>query len=182
MNIHIPGLRNSNSEHWQSCWEEQFPNEFKRVNQENWANPERVSWVTQIEDSLQKFDLKDVVLIGHSVGCASILHWYKTYQKKVKGVLLVAPSDVDHPKYPKYISGFSPMPIHKLPFPSTVVYSSNDTVVTSDRAKYFANQWGSKCVELKNAGHIEGASGYVKWDYGLELIKELREGKITLPK
>jgi predicted alpha/beta hydrolase family esterase len=32
----VPGLGSSGTNHWQTLWEKQYPNNFKRVEQENW--------------------------------------------------------------------------------------------------------------------------------------------------
>ena len=69
--------------------------------------------------------------------------------------------------------GFSPIPLIKLPFPSIVVTSTNDFFVTVDRAKQFAEAWGSEFVNIGEAGHINVASGFGDWDEGLEILKKL---------
>lgn len=127
-----------------------------------------------MEEELKRFDYGQLVLIGHSVGCVTIIKWFERYGHSIAGALLVAPSDVDKPSYPSYITGFNPMPTHKLPFPSVVVASTNDHVVELERARQFASDWGSELVKLENAGHIESKSGFGKWDLGLELIARIR--------
>lgn len=171
--LNVPGLRNSSPGHWQSLWEKNDPEHFQRIAQEDWESPTCGPWTAQIDQYLKPLSLKDVILVGHSVGCAAIIHWYFKYKKIVKGVLLVAPSDVESSSYPKYIRGFSPLPLHKLPFPSIVVASTNDHVVHLDRAQHFANLWGSKLVVLEEAGHIEEKNGFGAWPQGLELLQEL---------
>lgn len=173
MYFNIPGLRNSDASHWQSIWENKYPKQFRRIQQHNWHEPECSSWVQQIEATLSGERLENAVPIGHSVGCAAIVQWFARYGKPVKGALLVAPSDVDRPGYPSYILGFSPMPLEKLPFKSIVVASTNDHVVDLERARYFANCWGSELEILPNAGHIEGSSGYGNWEKGQELLRRL---------
>ncbi len=174
MNILIPGLRNSDEDHWQSIWEREYPGKFFRVVQADWENPDCDTWTARIEETLKHFDHEELVLIGHSVGCVTIIKWAEKYGRTIKGALFVAPSDVDKPNYPKYITGFSPMPETELPFPSIVVASTNDHVVELERARLFANNWGSEFVELENAGHIESKSGFGKWDLGLELIERIK--------
>ncbi|WP_299707923.1 alpha/beta fold hydrolase [uncultured Pontibacter sp.] len=173
MYINIPGLYNSDKEHWQTIWENEYPDEFLRVVQSDWQNPTCDEWINRIEEELQQFDYGQLILIGHSVGCVTIIKWFEKYGHQIKGALFVAPSDVDKPGYPKYITGFSPMPERKLPFPSIVVASSNDHVVAIERARLFASNWGGEFVELENAGHIETKSGFGKWDFGLELLKKI---------
>lgn len=170
----VPGLRNSAPGHWQSIWEKNHPADFSRISQLNWQEPECAAWIQKIEQDLRQEDLKQAILIGHSVGCAALIHWHKKFRHTVKGMLLVAPSDVERPDYPSYIKGFSPLPLEKLPFKTVVVASTNDHVVDLDRARYFAQCWGSELVTLENAGHIEGKSGYGEWIEGFELLKGLR--------
>jgi len=134
----IPGLRDSGPDHWQSHWERLRPGEIRRIRQSDWANPDMETWIKQIQAMTKGMDSKSLVFIGHSVGCAAIIHWFKRYQRPLNGALLVAPSDVDRPDYPAYITGFHPLPMEKLPFPSIVVARSNDHVVSLKRAQEMA--------------------------------------------
>lgn len=65
------------------------------------------------------------------------------------------------------------MPLEHLPFRSLVVASSNDPYVTIDRARLFANSWGSEYVEINDAGHINASSRLGMWDVGLALLEHL---------
>lgn len=174
-NINIPGLRNSDTGHWQTDWETRFPESFQRVHQLSWEQPDKGLWTNAIEESLADSNHQDLILIGHSVGCATIMHWHKDFHHRIKAALLVAPSDVDRLGFPKYITGFSPMPLDLLPFPSIVVASTDDHVVSIERAEYFAENWGSDFVTIENAGHIETKSGFGKWEEGLGLVWKLRK-------
>jgi uncharacterized protein len=168
----IPGLGNSGPEHWQTYFEESGP-QFHRIQQEEWDAPSCESWVQRIEEEVQKFDLSEVVLIGHSLGCTAIAHWAKRLGKTIKGALLVAPSDIENPVYTFPAVGFSPIPLERIPFPTMVVASTDDPWVSFERASFFASTWGSEFVSLGPAGHINVASGHTKWDEGLELLKLL---------
>ena len=174
MNIIIPGIHGSDEKHWQSLWEREFPTMFHRVVQADWNNPDCDTWTLQIEQDLSLYSHGQLILIGHSVGCATIIHWLKRFDHRVKGVLLIAPSDVDRYGYPPYITGFSPMPLERLSCPGIVVASSNDHVVNIERARHFSDCWGCEFVELDSAGHIEPKSGFGEWPFGLELLKRLQ--------
>jgi serine hydrolase len=50
------------------------------------------------------------------------------------------------------------------------VASTNDEYVTIDRARAFADAWGSRLVLIGDAGHINGASGYGPWPEGEEML------------
>ena len=87
--------------------------------------------------------------------------------------MLVAPADPEGENFPEEPTGFSPMPLSALPFPTITVISTTDKYVTVDRAELFAKSWGSKLVIIPDAGHINISAGYGKWDFGLELLKKL---------
>ncbi len=173
----IPGLRNSGPDHWQSIWEAQYPERFRRVMQDNWGAPDNEAWTNRIQEEVEKSDIADIILIGHSVGCAAIVNWYHRFGGAIRGAMLVAPSDVDRADYPSYITGFAPVKLQPLPFPSIVVASDDDHVVTLERARYFANCWKSRLFVLEKAGHVDGKNGYGSWPEGLNYLEELTSGK-----
>jgi predicted alpha/beta hydrolase family esterase len=92
--------------------------------------------------------------------------------QRVAGAFLVAPSDVDAPSYPDCTTGFQPMQLAALPFPSIVVASEDDMYVSSARARQFAQAWGSQLHLIGNAGHINGDAGYGPWPAGEALLLE----------
>ena len=171
MKINIPGLHNSDDNHWQSHFEQLLPDEFIRIQQLNWDEPDCETWIDTIESTLDGLDYDKLILIGHSIGCMAIVKWFQKYGHQIKGALLVAPSDSEAVNYPFYIHGFTPIPTDTLPFPTILVASTNDHVTDLDRSKEFAQNWGSRLVILDNAGHIESKSGYGNWPSGMELIK-----------
>jgi uncharacterized protein len=168
----LPGLGNSGEQHWQSLWENQYP-ELERINQENWDTPSCDDWTATIDKKVTTQNLSDVILVGHSLASSTIVQWAKKYNRIIKAALLVAPSDAEASTYPPGTKGFTPIPLIKLPFRSLVVASADDYYVTLERAKLFADRWGSELVNIGNAGHINVASGFGEWKQGLEYLKEL---------
>jgi predicted alpha/beta hydrolase family esterase len=168
----VPGLGNSGEEHWQTFFERSGDN-FRRINQQEWDAPICTDWVTSIDNAISSYDLSTVVLIAHSLGCPTIAHWATQYNKKIKGALLVAPSDIEAQNYTFPAKGFAPVPINKINFKTIVVASTNDIWVTADRAKFFADSWNSEFISLGDAGHINAVSGYGQWQQGLEILKTL---------
>src|SRR5215216_7693769 len=102
----VPGLGNSGPQHWQSLWEKQFG--FTRVEQQDWETPICADWITTLQSYIDKYDPKDVILVGHSLACATIAYWAKEYNVAIKGALLVAPSDTEAESYPTGTTGFAP--------------------------------------------------------------------------
>ncbi|QKG53988.1 RBBP9/YdeN family alpha/beta hydrolase [Hymenobacter sp. BRD67] len=168
----VPGLGSSGPEHWQSYFERQNP-DFTRIQQREWDAPDKDDWVATLEQALAGEDLSQVVLIAHSLGCVTVAHWANTYGHRIKGALLVAPADVDTSSFAAFpTTGFGPMPLQRLPFPSKVVASTTDEWVSVARARQFAEAWGSKLILLEAAGHLNAASGHGNWPAGLELLRE----------
>jgi len=167
----LPGLNNSGPQHWQTYWENKYG--FTRIEQAEWDAPVAGEWLATIEKKLADYPLKEVVLIGHSLACCTIVKWAERYQHRIKGALLVAPSDTEATSYPPGTTGFTPMPLYKLPFPSIVVASSNDFYVSMERAAHFAAGWGSQLMEAGALGHINAASNLGQWPQGYAILQEL---------
>jgi predicted alpha/beta hydrolase family esterase len=167
----IPGLNNSGDQHWQTLWEKKY--NFTRVNQEDWDTPSREEWVERVENTLGKTNSDNIILVCHSLACSTVAFWSAKYKRKIKGALFVAPSDTEAPIYPPGTTGFMPMPLNRLHFPSITITSSDDHYVSLDRAKIFTNAWGSKLIDIGKAGHINTNSGHGEWPEGLQYLKEL---------
>ena len=166
----LPGLGNSGPEHWQTHWEQHYG--YRRVEQHNWDQPVCADWVQTLDEAVSTAD-SGVVLVAHSLACATIAHWAATTQHSIAGALLVAPADVDQPDFPTEVTGFRPMPLARLPFPSIIVASSNDEYVTLMRAQQFAKAWGSRLVNVGALGHINSETGLGLWPEGHALLLEL---------
>jgi uncharacterized protein len=168
----IPGYGNSGEEHWQSYFEKTGDN-FERINQQNWDYPNCSDWVESIDNAISAYNLKTVVLVGHSLGCVTIAKWANHHKKLIKGALLVAPSDMEIHHYDYPTIGFDPMPTETINFNTILVASADDPFMTVERAKYFSTCWKSEYINIGNAGHINASSGFGKWAKGLEILKRL---------
>lgn len=169
----VPGVTNSSPQHWQSLWERNFPEKFRRIEQKEWNSPVCDDWIATIEKEVRKCEPETVVLIAHSLGCTTVAQWAKKFGTQIKGAFLVAPSDVEAPAYNFDTKGFAPIPLEKLPFKSLVVASTNDEYISLERARQFADAWGSDFVSVGAKGHINAASGFGEWNEGLEILKKL---------
>ncbi len=168
----VPGLFNSPADHWQSLWQARLPNAH-RVEQENWDQPTLAEWTAGLVTALRSSP--DAVLVGHSLGCALIAHVAKIRGARgIAGALMVAPAEVNREgSVGRLLEPFGPMPLEPLPFPSTVVASRKDPFVSFPEAARCALGWGSRFVDLGDAGHINVASGHGPWPEGLQMLDEL---------
>ncbi|GLC24215.1 RBBP9/YdeN family alpha/beta hydrolase [Roseisolibacter agri] len=176
----LPGLYDSGPEHWQSHWERVDPS-CHRVVQADWETPRCGDWVATLDAAIGAHATPHggpVTLVAHSAACAMVAHWARdaapAQRARVRGALLVAPSDPEGPRYPAGPTGFAPMPMRPLPFPSIVVASPDDEYVTPATARAYADAWGSRYVELPPCGHVNSASGLGMWPTGYALLEELR--------
>ncbi|HKP15233.1 MAG TPA: alpha/beta hydrolase [Gemmatimonadaceae bacterium] len=172
----LPGLSNSGPQHWQTLWEREDQS-CRRVMQAEWETPRCADWVATL-DAAVVHSADPVVLVAHSSSCALVAHWARDASRdslaRVRGALLVAPSDPEAPSYPEGPTGFAPMPMARLPFPSIVVASRDDQYVTIERAREYAAAWGSELTDLGDAGHINASSGLGTWAVGYGLLQRLR--------
>lgn len=171
----LPGWSGSGPDHWQSRWQRSLKT-AKRVEQDHWRDPERGAWVSRILIAVAEAKLPPV-LVAHSLGVAAVAHAAaKVPQGLIAGALLVAPADVDNADdwpltdglaLPAKETGFAPLPMERLPFPSLLIASSNDPYCSLERARAFADAWGSTFTDAGEQGHINTESGHGPWPDGL---------------
>jgi predicted alpha/beta hydrolase family esterase len=180
----VPGFTGSGPGHWQSFWEREEP-AYRRVEQRDWDHPEPDEWVEALDRAVRAAagpgagaGGAQVVLVGHSLGCTTIAKWAGAREAgPVVAAMLVAPSDVEAGTAPPEVRCFAPIPLRPLPFPSLVVTSTDDPLVTFPRAGTFARSWGARLVSIGSAGHIHTAAGYGPWPEGHEMLRGLLRGE-----
>ncbi|MBT2558692.1 alpha/beta hydrolase [Hymenobacter sp. ISL-91] len=175
----VPGLGSSGPAHWQTHWEQHYG--CRRVEQHDWEHPVCTDWVAALDAAVSAAAPGPVVLVAHSLACATVAHWAATATRPVAGALLVGPADVDRRAQLPEVRGFAPMPLARLPFPGIVVASENDEYVTLDRAREFATAWGSRLVNVGAAGHLNSESGLGLWPAGWALVQKLIDGASVSP-
>ena len=86
-----------------------------------------------------------------------------------------APPDVARDDMPPQVTTWRPVPLPRLPFASTVVFSQDDPYCAPERAAAFAQAWGSGLVSAGPRGHLNADSGLGDWPEGLALLHALAE-------
>lgn len=166
----LPGVGGSGPDHWQTVWEQAFP-DFQRVQQADWDKPVYAEWSARLTQAVAR-SARPVVLVAHSLGTSLVMRWAfdePAAAKKVAGAFLVAPTDRDRvegaPHSPA--RGFGHMILERLPFPSAVVASRDDDRVSFQRAQAFARAWGATLIDAGNLGHMGSAARLGVWPSGL---------------
>ena len=181
----VPGLGDSDQGHWQSIWQGESAN-YYRVKQKDWHEPTLNAWVKSLSARIAAVE-KPLFLVAHSLGCALVAHWAARqttsdlpHSSYMRGALLVSPGDVEAPSpITSQIRSFAPMPLLPLAFPSIVVASNNDPWVKEERARYFAECWGSKFESAGSQGHITTTSGHGDWMAGRKILSKFMAAQMS---
>lgn len=168
-----PGWNNSGPEHWQSHWQQLLG--AQRVANHEWHAPQLDDWLAAL-DAAVNAARQPVVVIAHSLGCATVAHYAARYGNKLAGALLVAPADVERASAPAQLQPFAPLPQAALPFAARVVASDSDPFSLPLRSARMAALWQAPLVWLRGAGHINVASGHTQWEDGLAELAALLAG------
>lgn len=179
----LPGWLNSDPGHWQSLWQEQFG--YARVEQADWEWPLRGDWMARLDEVLlDDADLADApaLLVAHSLGCQLVAAWaaHSRHTHRVLGALLVAPPDTERSDMPAQLHNWRPIVRKALPFPATVVISSDDPYCAPESASRMAQDWGATIVHIGPHGHINTESGLGLWAEGQALLQALSDTR-TFP-
>ena len=174
----VPGLRDHVPEHWQTNLAASLPG-ARTVPPMGRIDLDCTSRVAEIERVVQSID-GPVVLVAPSGGVVAAVHSANRCKRGVHGALLAAPADFEEPMpdgYPTMGSlranGWLLVPQSRLPFPSIVAASRDDPLCRFDRAVAMSHDWGSRTVDLGNAGHLNPASGFGPWPQAQDLIAGL---------
>ena len=172
----LPGYQGSGAGHWQTRWEALDPS-FVRVQMPDWDHPERDAWCRKLDAAVAALSTTGlpVTFAAHSLGCLTLAFWASQYASaaqlaRVAGALLVAPPDPNGTHFPHDVSGFAPVPLVRLPFPSILVASSDDPYGGVPFSQSCANAWGSRWIDFGARGHINADSGLGDWDEGREWL------------
>ena len=170
----LPGLGNSGEGHWQRRWAERFST-GRVVEQDEWDNPDLRDWTATIVEAVEVAQ-RPVVLIAHSLAVSALVHAAPRFPEgKVRGAFLVSPPDHEGTAIPREALSFGEVPRDPLPFPSLLVASTSDELISPDRAADLASAWGSELRLAGDAGHINVASGHGPWPEGLLMFTRLMQ-------
>lgn len=133
-------------------------------------HPKIEAWVEKLKDSVKEVD-EETYLIGHSIGCQTIMRFLERLDKKVGGVIFVAgwfnltDETWDDEGFAKEIA--DPWLDTKIDFNKiknnsrkfTAILSDNDPYVPVSDSAIFKEKLGAEIIILKNQGHITEEDG-----------------------
>lgn len=163
----VPGLNNSDANHWQSLWEARL-HSVSRVEQLHWERAELDVWADQVAAQIKKTKARWV--IAHSFGCLATVRALSRENLQVEGIFLVAPADPD-----KFAVRHL-LPSSGLSVPATIVGSLTDPWFSWEKVEFLAKQWQTPLYCAGDAGHINSQSGHGQWTEGWVLFERFRDG------
>lgn len=175
----VPGFHGSGPEHWQTWMEARLPG-ARRVTGIDWGLPVLALWAAEVRREIDAAP-GAVWIVAHSFGCLASVIAAADRPARVAGLLLVAPAEPrrfslfgTREQYPGGDSVPAALPAEQLGSPSLLVASRNDPWLAAGRARELAERWGSRLVDIGDAGHINTESGHGPWPEGMALLAELQ--------
>ncbi|MFI9803152.1 RBBP9/YdeN family alpha/beta hydrolase [Streptomyces sp. NPDC052301] len=186
----VPGLRDHVADHWQTVLAGRLAEAGRVVRTVPPLAGRRISLDAQVANlaaTLAPLD-RPVLLVAHSAGVITTVHWAARHRADVRGALLATPADLEtplpdgHPTPAELAEhGWTPVPRARLPFASILAASADDPLGAPGRVAELARNWGSQLVQLGAVGHLNPASGYGEWPRAEELIRMLVSDSRSAP-
>lgn len=181
----VPGGGGSGPDHWHNFWASS-DNRCSWVNQVDSTGGTRDDWVRRL-DVIVRSAARPTVLVAHSLACVVVAHWAAQHlgsdgdqrrraaRSGVIGAMLVAPADIEQvPElHTEPYNEFVPIPMTPLPFPSIVVASNNDPLLTVGRADALASAWGSEIEYIGDHLHVGSDALLGQWPQGISILNKL---------
>ncbi|MFO1329052.1 MAG: alpha/beta hydrolase [Rubrivivax sp.] len=176
--LFVPGLRDEVAEHWQTRLAARWPG-ARTVAPMGREDLDGAARVAALEREAQAI-AGPLLVVAHSAGCITVVHWAQRTRRAVQHALLAAPPDFDTPLPEGYptpaqldAAGWLPVPRERLPFAAVIGASRNDPLARFERVAAMARDWGGELVDLGSVGHLNPASGHGEWPEGEALIRRL---------
>lgn len=182
----VPGYHGSGPGHWQSWLEGELP-EARRIAGIDWDTPLLARWAGEVRREIDAA-AGAVWLVAHSFGCLASAVAAADRPQRVAGLLLVAPADPERfellgvredPQRSAGVGCFLPQSAFSCP--SILVASRSDPWLQRETARAWAERWGSRLIDIGDAGHVNVESGHGPWPLALSLLQQLRETAADLP-
>lgn len=176
--LFVPGLRDHVEDHWQTHAARDIPGAVT-VAPLAADRLSRAGQVAALDAALHAIP-GEVVIVAHSAGCLTTVHWALAPTRAIRAALLVTPADIETPLptgYPEPTAlkegGWLPIPRKALHFPALVVASRNDPLAVFDRVVGLADVWGAALHDAGDVGHLNPAAGYGPWSGLSKLLDRL---------
>jgi hypothetical protein len=144
----------------------------------NSSTPQLEEWLAKTRELVPRFEPKDNwVLVGHSLGCPTILRLLETFNdsERVKAVILVAgfAKDLGISEIRNFVDrDFDWKKIKKKAKKFIVINSDNDPFIELSEGERMAKLLEAEFIVEHDAGHINEGAGFTKYERLLDMIKK----------
>jgi len=144
-------------------------------------NPSMAKWVSHLGSVVPNPD-QDTYIIGHSLGCVTILRYLETLEENqnIGGAILVAGfgKDLEYKGYKGELSSFFEKPIdwEKIKKHCTkfiAINSKDDKFVSIENNKLFVEKLNAKSIVQDGMGHYSGGDGFSELPIVRDLLLEI---------
>lgn len=166
--------------HWQQWLHDQLVAKGHIVLMPNFPNshhPERKAWLKTVEKQLVDVNLRELMIVGHSLGVTTGLDFLEQIHEKIKAFISISGfaedygSDLNRYFLSKKHIDFQEVRKHLEN--SVVIYSDNDPYLSQDVLYLVAEGLNVSPKIIPNGGHLNTDSGYTTFSYLLKTIENL---------
>lgn len=136
-------------------------------------------WLSVLDEAVSKFD-DNLIMIGHSIGCALILRKLEQLRQPIRATFLVSGfvGKLGNPEFDPLNAPFfcDPLDWEKIKHNCReffVYNGDNDPYVPLQKGQELAQNLGTQLRVVKKGGHINEAAGFTRFDVLLEDIKHM---------
>ena len=140
--------------------------------------PSTTAWQFTLDQHIGKPDTH-TFLVGHSLGCITLLHFLSRQQPQKIGGLLLAAGFADMlpplPTLDAYIKAASPDfdILRKIDMPKHCLVSDNDTHVPPELTLDMAAKLKSPVTHIPEGGHLMASDGFTQLPQAWEALKPM---------
>lgn len=144
----------------------------------NPGNPTVQSWQFTLDQHIGKPD-ENAFLVGHSLGCITLLHFLCRQQPERIGGLVLAAGFADPlpplPQLDPYIKGAAPdfSVLKRIRMPKQCLVSDNDSHVPPALTLSMAERLDSPVIHIPNGGHLMDSDGFTELPQVWEALKPM---------
>jgi len=150
----------------------------------NPEKPEIEIWVSKLKEIVEVPD-KDTILVGHSIGCQTILRYLEQLHSisRVGGVVFIAPwltlSNLESDEEWQIAEPWLNTPIRETDvikhiLKMTTIFSDNDPYVPSENIEMFKERFNAEVVVEYEKGHFTIDDGVERLESALDAILKIK--------
>jgi len=177
----LHGIEGHAGIHWQQWLHDRLSEKGHRVIMPELPksdHPDRAEWLKTAQKTIEGIDLKDLIIVGHSLGVVTALDLIEDSGKPIKALISISGFSEDYRvELNSYFLKKKMMNFDKINLNlgnSFVFYGSDDPYVPQKILKSLADSLKVQPKIFSNGGHFNTRAGYTTFPELLETIEKLK--------